>query len=242
MKKKDLWKVRVIAFILAFVISLLAVSFYKEPKISNFEECTEAGNPVMESYPRQCRDGEGNLFVEVINTDVSSEVVNYFYDKFPEKAINLSGGLMPIEGFTPRMYTDFFSGLKKTDFNNVEAIGWIWEYSNSQLIFVDSNDSVITSADGTVNKMGMKSLLENLKQRLNIQLENMPDIDNLIALLSQEPVKLFCPPESRNVESCIEIYQPVCGGDSAEKTTYSNSCFACMDENVLYYTKGVCLS
>lgn len=52
--------------------------------------------------------------------------------------------------------------------------------------------------------------------------------------------KNFCPPESRNVEFCIEIYQPVCGGNDTEKTTYSNSCFACMDETVLYYTEGVC--
>lgn len=35
--------------------------------ISSFEECVAAGNPVMESYPRQCR-AQGTLFVE----DVSS--------------------------------------------------------------------------------------------------------------------------------------------------------------------------
>ncbi|MEE9525953.1 MAG: cupredoxin domain-containing protein [Candidatus Woesearchaeota archaeon] len=27
-----------------------------EPTITNFEECIAAGNPAMESYPRQCRD------------------------------------------------------------------------------------------------------------------------------------------------------------------------------------------
>ena len=34
--------------------------------VGNFEECVEAGNPVMESYPRQCRSAEGELFVESI--------------------------------------------------------------------------------------------------------------------------------------------------------------------------------
>jgi hypothetical protein len=34
-------------------------------KITTFEECVAAGNPVMESYPRQCR-AEGKTFVEVI--------------------------------------------------------------------------------------------------------------------------------------------------------------------------------
>lgn len=35
--------------------------------IDNFEDCTAAGNPVMESYPRQCRTQDGKLFVEQIN-------------------------------------------------------------------------------------------------------------------------------------------------------------------------------
>lgn len=35
-------------------------------EITNFEECVAAGNPVMESFPRQCRTGEGDHFVEDI--------------------------------------------------------------------------------------------------------------------------------------------------------------------------------
>ena len=61
----------------------------------------------------------------------------------------------------------------------------------------------------------------------------------------------FCEPESRNVDACIEIYQPVCGWSDPEKivcvtfpcaSTFSNSCFACQDENVLYWTEGECPS
>ncbi|MAG20263.1 hypothetical protein CL618_02420 [archaeon] len=33
--------------------------------ITNFEECVKAGNPAMESYPRQCR-ANGKTFVEEI--------------------------------------------------------------------------------------------------------------------------------------------------------------------------------
>jgi glucose/arabinose dehydrogenase len=35
--------------------------------IKSFEECVEAGNPVMESYPRQCSTEEGKHFVEIIS-------------------------------------------------------------------------------------------------------------------------------------------------------------------------------
>ena len=34
--------------------------------IDSFEECASAGNPVMESYPRQCRTSDGRNFVEEI--------------------------------------------------------------------------------------------------------------------------------------------------------------------------------
>jgi eight-cysteine-cluster-containing protein len=34
-----------------------------QPIITNFQECAAAGNPVMESYPEQCRTADGRLFV-----------------------------------------------------------------------------------------------------------------------------------------------------------------------------------
>lgn len=34
--------------------------------VTNFTECVEAGNPVMESYPRQCRTEDGQTFIEDI--------------------------------------------------------------------------------------------------------------------------------------------------------------------------------
>ncbi len=61
--------------------------------------------------------------------------------------------------------------------------------------------------------------------------------------------KVFCTPEQRQVDACIEIYQPVCGWNNPDKiqcikfpcaNTYSNSCFACQDENVEYWTEGEC--
>jgi len=61
----------------------------------------------------------------------------------------------------------------------------------------------------------------------------------------------FCSDESRNADACIEIYQPVCGWNDPEKikcirfpcaSTYSNSCFACMNPDVLYWTEGECPS
>jgi len=38
--------------------------------VNNFEECAEAGNPILESYPAQCNDSEGNHFVEDIGNEL----------------------------------------------------------------------------------------------------------------------------------------------------------------------------
>ncbi|HUW22128.1 MAG TPA: hypothetical protein VMW41_05705 [Candidatus Bathyarchaeia archaeon] len=36
-------------------------------KIKNFEECVKAGNPVLESYPRQCRMPDGSTITEGVS-------------------------------------------------------------------------------------------------------------------------------------------------------------------------------
>ncbi|MFP4424574.1 MAG: DUF333 domain-containing protein [Candidatus Woesearchaeota archaeon] len=43
-----------------------------ECPINNFEECVDAGNPVMESYPRQC-EADGEVFVEDISYEDKCE-------------------------------------------------------------------------------------------------------------------------------------------------------------------------
>ncbi len=60
----------------------------------SFEECVAEGNPVMESYPRQCRTVDGKHFVENITTQVipatSGTVVN-FYVNDDDLNINRNG-------------------------------------------------------------------------------------------------------------------------------------------------------
>jgi len=40
---------------------------FEKSLITNFEDCINAGNPIMESYPRQCRTEDGKNFVEIID-------------------------------------------------------------------------------------------------------------------------------------------------------------------------------
>ena len=51
---------------IVFLIVLVIFSSCSSVNITDFDSCVKAGNAVMESYPRQCSDGE-NTYVEVID-------------------------------------------------------------------------------------------------------------------------------------------------------------------------------
>lgn len=70
----------VVAFIAVIAAGMVGAAWWYSEKseeidqveqalISNFEECAAAGNPVMESYPRQCRAND-KTFVEDISDDL----------------------------------------------------------------------------------------------------------------------------------------------------------------------------
>ncbi len=73
----------------------------------------------------------------------------------------------------------------------------------------------------------------------NCEFDTCPEIEN----------KTYCSSESRNVQACDEIYSPVCGWFSSTKVqcikypcaqTFENSCVACLDEDIEFWTAGEC--
>lgn len=70
-----------IGVVIALLFFLLGIGIFlfmnNENEITNFEECAAAGNPIMESYPRQCR-ANGKTFVEEIkgNSPLTGSIVN----------------------------------------------------------------------------------------------------------------------------------------------------------------------
>lgn len=67
--------------------------------------------------------------------------------------------------------------------------------------------------------------------------------------IKTEENKTFCKPDQRNADFCIAVYEPVCGWFNSSKVqcfkypcaiTSGNSCEACKNENVLYWTEGEC--
>ncbi len=58
-------KIKMLLIIITLILFLILTACSKQ-EINSFEECAAAGNPVMESYPGQCRTDDGRLFVEKI--------------------------------------------------------------------------------------------------------------------------------------------------------------------------------
>jgi len=88
MKKRKWWLIIILIIMLIFAIRLMTqeddwicvdgewikhgvpssqkpAGYCVDGKVDNFKECVGAGNPVMESYPRQCRH-ENQTFTELI--------------------------------------------------------------------------------------------------------------------------------------------------------------------------------
>jgi len=133
-------------------LGVLLVSLYSirsnialAPKqaVTNFEECINAGYPVMESYPRQCRVPEGELFSEKI-----TPVPNTEYTPF-EEAVTLR----------INETVEFRDGLKVTpieinDSRCAPDVQCIWAGELSALFRVMRGDSMVTPTEvrlGTTN-------------------------------------------------------------------------------------------
>jgi hypothetical protein len=65
---------------------------------------------------------------------------------------------------------------------------------------------------------------------------------------SNNSIKNYCTPEQKKAQICPEYYSATCGWFNSSikcikypcAQTFSNSCFACADDKVEYYTIGEC--
>jgi hypothetical protein len=60
--------------------TLDARGWIENSSVDNFEECVLSGNPVIESYPRQCKTVDGKNFVEEIDSKINSELICQEFD------------------------------------------------------------------------------------------------------------------------------------------------------------------
>ncbi len=138
-------------------------------EIKNFDDCLKSGNPVMESYPRQCRAIDGSVFVENIGNElekkdlimvnnprpkmaiespleISGEARGYWYFEasFPVEIINSKGEIISTAIATAQsdwMTEGFVPFSSKLEFNQQEA------GSDGKIIFKKDNPSGLPEND-----------------------------------------------------------------------------------------------
>ncbi len=177
------------------------------------------------------------------------DVQEYFNEKLREGVIDRIG--QPIEGFVPFMFMQAFSGLVLKDFDGTDALLGEYKIVEKELAFIMDEGGPIHSAAEAVSEEGMKTVLANIQRRTNVLITTMDEVDGLLLFLGA-PVDLAvtgCLPEQRDVDACIEIYQPVCATVIVQcvttpcdpvQETFANSCKACINSLVSSYTKGEC--
>jgi hypothetical protein len=70
-KLKGLWGIIAAVVLIAVIgVGLWYISKPVPKNITTFQECADAGYPVMESYPRQCRTPKGESFTEEIGNEL----------------------------------------------------------------------------------------------------------------------------------------------------------------------------
>jgi len=172
------------------ILTLIFISACSQIKITNFEECIAAGNPIMESYPRQCRANDITFVEEIDNgiipttdSDDVGPLATYFFDQIIEKGVKKIG--QPIEGFDAYLLKQAFPGLNDEDFNDVEALLGTYKYVNNELIFEEKTTGPIHSAAQTVSKKGMETLMVNAAIRYNIEIINQNSVNDLLNSLGK---------------------------------------------------------
>lgn len=188
MKKQNPLRILVIVILIIGLFLIMILYFNqlnKNKQISNFKECVKAGNPVMESYPRQCKTN-GQTFVEEIS----------------------------------------------------------WKNDKIILMKNSETDKYACFGCGKTKCIGPVSVMKPVKETLERH------CDENFEVVTFNDKKHFCSNDSRNIYSmCITLYDPVCGWSNPDKiqcikfpcaSTYPNSCNACKNSEVLYWTKGKC--
>ena len=177
------------------------------------------------------------------------DVQEYFNEKLCEGVIDRIG--RPIEGFMPFMFMQVFSGLVPNDFDGAEALLGEYKIMEEELAFIVDEGGPIHSAAEAISEEGMKTVFTNIQRRTNVLITTTEEVDGLLLFLGA-PLDLAvteCLPEQRDVDACIEIYQPVCGTVNVQcvttpcdpvQETFANSCKACINALVRTYTKGEC--
>ncbi len=206
--------------------------------INNFEDCANSGNPVMESYPRQC-NANGKTFVEEITPVVvkQSGGSNILIKDCSNKSYITENADYIVEGT-----------IEKVESKWNEERTSIFTYSDMAIeryvkgSKFSGNKIQIITPGGTVGEISMwvedqPIFHEGKKVRLYFE-EINGEFSIVCAQMGVEDItEHICTKEEKQTDICTMEYAPVCGDDGI---TYGNDCSACASGEIESYVLGEC--
>jgi hypothetical protein len=121
---------------------------------------------------------------EVVQERVGTDVVMVFRFTLEEEVQKKMG--MPIEGYEPKMFLQVFPGLVETDFDGVQASIGHYEIQEGRLVHVLDKTKLVHSAAGAITREGVETLLNNIADRIGVDLtQNGTITDIMSALIAQ---------------------------------------------------------
>ena len=129
------------------------------------------------------------------------------FKRLIEERVRIEIG-QPIEGYEPAMFMQVFPGLKTEDFDEVEAAIGHYTFTNGELFHDLEGETLIHSAAPAVTEVGVKTLLNNILNRLGGEDRT---VDEVMGILSGEEL---VPPSDSGLPN--PPVNPIIGGKKIE--------------------------
>lgn len=112
---------------------------------------------------------------------ITDEAADIFRTQMFEETRTRVG--QPIEGYEPFMLMQAFPNLIKQDFHGVEALLGVYQYKESDLVFILDRSMPEHSAARAISEKGMTTLLKNVSTRLTLPAKNATDVESILVAL-----------------------------------------------------------